>query len=254
MNDRPVQFTMREVRRAAASPLLWAALAGTSLVLGLVGPFGTFDGLSLPSRLAYWAVIVTTTYFASFASVNFLEALLFRRRPGPLGFAMLGALGGPAIAFLVWLINGIVLGWDAIGYVPLLVYVSIIAAVASGLIAFFSTHMAPGQVRAPPRPRLFERLPPALRGRKLLYLSMQDHYVEVVTDAGSHLLLMRLSDAIGEADGLDGLQIHRSHWVAREAVAGQVRHKDRLFLRMSNGAELPVSRNRLRDVRQAGLA
>ena len=44
------------------------------------------------------------------------------------------------------------------------------------------------------------------------------NYVEVWTERGTHLVLMRLSDAIRETAGENGLQIHRSHWVALGAV------------------------------------
>jgi len=102
-----------------------------------------------------------------------------------------------------------------------------------------------------PGERLLRRLLPEKRGT-VLYMSMQDHYVEVVTDKGSELGLMRFSDAMEELDGADGLQIHRSHWVSREAIAGWRREKGKLVLEMPDGAELPVSRSYAKAVRAAG--
>ena len=64
---------------------------------------------------------------------------------------------------------------------------------------------------------------------------------------------MRFADAIRETDGVNGLQIHRSHWVALDAVAGTHRHNGRLFLAMQDGTRLPVSRSRAEEVRGAGL-
>ena len=52
----------------------------------------------------------------------------------------------------------------------------------------------------------------------LLALSVEDHYVDIVTDKGKTLVLMRLADAMKETGSVAGLQIHRSHWVARGAV------------------------------------
>jgi hypothetical protein len=46
----------------------------------------------------------------------------------------------------------------------------------------------------------------------LLCLQMQDHYVSVHWTSGTDLLLLRLRDAIEEADGGEGLQVHRSWW------------------------------------------
>lgn len=88
---------------------------------------------------------------------------------------------------------------------------------------------------------------------KLLALSVADHYVDIVTDRGKALVLMRFADAIRETGGVAGLQIHRSHWVAREAVVRSHRAGGKLLLELSNGLRLPVSRSFLPEVREAGL-
>lgn len=67
---------------------------------------------------------------------------------------------------------------------------------------------------------LLRRLPPDLRGA-LIRLSMNDHYVEVETAKGATLVLLRFADALNELGDADGLQVHRSHWVARTAVKGR---------------------------------
>lgn len=83
---------------------------------------------------------------------------------------------------------------------------------------------------------------------------MEDHYVRVFTDAGESLVLLRLSDAIAEVQEVPGLQIHRSHWIARAAVARMERLPDgRLRLHLVNGSVLPVSRTFAKQVREAGL-
>ncbi|MEE3101020.1 MAG: LytTR family DNA-binding domain-containing protein, partial [Pseudomonadota bacterium] len=100
-------------------------------------------------------------------------------------------------------------------------------------------------------PRLLQRLSPARRA-PLLRLTMNDHYVSVATEAGDELLLMRLGDAMDEAWPEEGLRVHRSHWVARRAVAEVKRDGDRALLRLTNGEEIPVSRARMRELRAAG--
>ena len=64
---------------------------------------------------------------------------------------------------------------------------------------------------------------------------------------------MRLADAIREAEPVEGLQIHRSHWVAIAAVARAVRRDGKLFLELTNGLRLPVSRGAQPAVKAAGL-
>jgi len=64
---------------------------------------------------------------------------------------------------------------------------------------------------------------------------------------------MRLADAMRETGAIPGLQIHRSHWVARDAVVRTHRADGKLLLELSNGMRLPVSRGFLPQVREAGL-
>lgn len=67
------------------------------------------------------------------------------------------------------------------------------------------------------------------------------------------MVLLRLSDAIREVGNTDGLQVHRSHWVAKSAVTKAERTGDRALLSMSHGPDIPVSRSNLPKLRDAGL-
>jgi len=100
---------------------------------------------------------------------------------------------------------------------------------------------------------LFQRRLPLEKRGCLIRLEAQDHYLNVVTKAGSALLLMRLQDAVEALAGLQGLQVHRSHWVALSAVAAHRRDKGRDFLVLTNGDEVPISRSFRPDVKAAGL-
>ena len=104
----------------------------------------------------------------------------------------------------------------------------------------------PGPAEAPAPPRLSDRLPPELRGAPILSLSMQDHYVEVMTAAGPHLLLMRLSDAVDLLDGVPGARVHRSHWVSARALSALEREGRRHAAVLRDGRRLPVSQSYLR--------
>lgn len=258
MNDTPLQSTKRETQGLLRSPLFWTGIAAASVLLGLTGPFGTFAGLGLPARLAYWAVTVFVTYLAAAAIVGRLAVLVpFAGLPTPLAYAIYGAVAGVPVAILVWGINFAVFGRDGAIDLPVLVaYTMVIAAVVSAVVTIFFLRFeqapaAPGP--QPARPRILDRLPPQLRG-ELSHLSVQDHYVEVRTDRGGRLVLMRLADAIAETGGAEGLQVHRSHWVALNQVAATHRRGGRLVLTMRDGTEVPVSRTYVSAARAAGLS
>ena len=99
------------------------------------------------------------------------------------------------------------------------------------------------------QPRFLDRLPAAL-GHDVMYLKVRSHYVNVVTTAGSGALLMRFADAVAEL-GDQGMQVHRSYWVARRHVVGIERRAERTVLLLTGGAEVPVSRTYLAAVREA---
>lgn len=99
--------------------------------------------------------------------------------------------------------------------------------------------------------RLARRLPLSLGG-EICALQAEDHYVRVFTPRGSHLIHMRLSDAIAELDGQEGLQVHRSWWVARSgAVAGRLKGRQPKLL-LANGVEAPVARKAAPKLKEAG--
>lgn len=95
----------------------------------------------------------------------------------------------------------------------------------------------------------FRSLKPGI-GRRLVSLSMHDHYLEVVTDAGKDMILKRMGDAVAELSDYPGLQIHRSHWVALDAVNGLERENGKIQAVLRDGRKLPVSRAKATELKQ----
>lgn len=104
---------------------------------------------------------------------------------------------------------------------------------------------------ASPPARFLARIPARL-GRDLIALEMEDHYLRIHTRLGSDLILMRMRDAVAELDGMDGLQVHRSWWVARSAVERVDRDGKTMTLTLANSRAVPVARDRQGEVRAAG--
>ncbi len=78
-------------------------------------------------------------------------------------------------------------------------------------------------------------------GTQLISVSIQDHYVEVVTKLGREMIYLSFSEAMDELEKYPGLQIHRSHWIAEETFVDIVREGRSTFARTSDGRKLPVS-------------
>ncbi len=107
---------------------------------------------------------------------------------------------------------------------------------------------------APPKARgnddnhklFINRLPVEKQGA-LLSLQAADHYVEVTTDKGTALLLMRMQDAIELLGDDVGVQIHRSHWVSHHAIKRIIRQAHHYQLELNDGTMRPISRRYLKN-------
>ncbi|MDQ1155378.1 LytTR family DNA-binding domain-containing protein [Brevundimonas sp. SORGH_AS_0993] len=98
----------------------------------------------------------------------------------------------------------------------------------------------------------FPRNPSARLDHDLISLQMEDHYVRVHTARGSRLVLMPLSQAVAGLQGVEGMQTHRSGWVARAAIVGVVEEGRNLRLVLTGGLTAAVSRARVASLRAAG--
>lgn len=252
MNDSPLQSTLRELHGLSRDARFWTVLGIIAVIVGLVGPFGTYQALGLAPRLAYWGAVVLGTALTGTVLVGFVERVLRPRLHTYLAALLAGALAGPVLAAMVALINIVVFGPGVTGFD--LLTLGLYCTLISAAVTLISTILERPErtVAAPEAPALLERLPRPQRGR-LLHLSVADHYVDVTTDKGTTMVLIRLSDAIKETAPVAGLQVHRSHWVALDAVKRSTRQSGRPALELDDGRIVPVSRTYLDAVRAAGF-
>jgi hypothetical protein len=135
-------------------------------------------------------------------------------------------------------------------------FVLLISLAVTGLkMGFSQKQAAPAQPPAPtvaPASAFIDRLPIRLRTAIIYAVESEDHYLRVHTSSGQELILMRLADAVRELSGLDGLQTHRSWWVAKQGLADAARQNGKLVLKLKSGVDAPVSRTYAAAVREAG--
>ncbi|MBP0438820.1 LytTR family DNA-binding domain-containing protein [Tianweitania sediminis] len=268
MNGGALQFTLREWRDHFSEPLTWVIAGLVGSVLGLAGPFGTYHDFSPVELIAYWLAVTVSTYavglFFVALVINWGQARNWPNAP----CVLLGGLAaGPPVTLVVLAVNAFAYGFGHQGTMRPLTLLGYCTAIALGVATAFTllrrkqpdllssaTEPVTGKSEAAPAalPRILQRLPHPQRGR-LLALSVQDHYTQVVTDRGKPLVLIRLSDAISETAGVEGLQIHPSHWVAAHAVKRVLSRDGRMELELENGDVLPVSRSYAPAVRKAGF-
>ncbi len=225
----------------------------------LVGPFGT-GGAPFWTSLAYWLGLMTAgTVLANIVVRVAVRLDLFERRPW-LWALLVTVVMTPPQTVVVWAASGLVFMGGLrpdrlLGYGPpvLLVTLAMLAITVLTQRVPLQTHARPGAApNAPPTALFLERLPPKLRGGDLHAVQAEDHYLRLHTSRGQDIILMRLTDALGELEGLEGAQVHRSWWVARDAVVGAERGNGRASLTLKTGAVAPVSRTYAQALRAAG--
>lgn len=234
-----------------------AIAAAAGAVLALTGAFHTINA-PFWVRLVYWVpVMLAGAVWGQACSLLIDRWIDMDERPWLAVAALTAAITGP-VSVLVWFVTGLVFEGDVypLSTLPFMVGpVLTITSVLSAINVFVSkaqpvqTHAAPSG-SAPSR--FPDRLPPKLRGAAIRAVQAEDHYLRVHTDRGSDLILMRLSDALEELEGLEGAQTHRSWWVARDAVREVARGDGRATLTLEGGIAAPVSRRYARALREAG--
>ena len=239
----------RLVTGEAARGVAIAAAAG--VFLALTKAFGGRTDLWL--RQTYWVVLMIA---AGLWAEICMRAV--RRLPGmtaslPARFLVSVLVIGLPLTVVVWGVTGWVFFGRAYGVdmLPALVWrVLLITAVMTAIAMAMERRTATTEAGDGP-PRFRDRLPPRLRGAVIHAVQAEDHYLRIHTDRGSDLILMRLSDAVAELQGLEGAQTHRSWWVARDAVRDVKRGDGRATLTLDGGLTVPVSRRHARALRQA---
>lgn len=243
-------------------------LVAIGLFLAVLNPFDSVTELPLPAAIGYWVSLIVYGGITGELIAWAIRRLLPRLPVG--GYiAILSVLMTATVYPAVWLAQVYVTRApiqleDAPRFV---LYILMISGAVVSVIVFGFRAMGrrsaildpyPGDATPPPPPpasvpaSFLDRLPVKFRTGELYAVSAEDHYLRVHTSLGEALILMRLGDAMKEVGALEGLQTHRSWWVAKQGLADVTRGNGKLVLKLKSGAEAPVSRTYAAAVKEKG--
>lgn len=229
-----------------------------SISVAVMGPFGTYGVMPFSSRFLFWMTVMALGIGVGTVIRAYVYGSLglkdFRR-----GSLLITVLVCTATCPPLYLLVKLVFAERMAGVPGFLEILLLVASLSLGVCALRLSFLrnvvlAAGQEVPPPiimpvvqplerrLPRLVQRMEPDLQG-KLWSISVRDHYVDVLTDRGQSSLLLRFGDAVAEAEPVEGAQVHRSHWVAWDAVEAVERDGLKVVLRLRSGQKVPVSRN-----------
>jgi len=249
-----------------------AICLGLGLIFAWLGVYNTGE-ISFPERVVYWTGLIALGY----GSAALVNPLVFERWmasahpalqiavvaclisvPITIGLIVIEYLSDGTLAEPAW-------WWIQFGYV---IVISVLLTAAGWAMDRLAKQAAaplsapqpqPADTRIAPAPApelaplaFADRLPPKFRVAEIHAVSAENHYLRVHTSAGEAMILMRLADAIRELAALQGMQTHRSWWVAKQGLAGAATGDGRVTLKLKSGAEAPVSRTYAKAVKDAG--
>ncbi len=249
-------------------------VAVLGVVIGLLAPFGMHK-IPVLTSVSYWVISCLVGFVIYLPCIHLSDIKLkhiIKRKWLRVGLGCIPAslLMSIAAAVLTWLFFDvrITLGWPFLENVARTSLIGGILTTATFFREVFEsqqeqlsqTEQQLNVAKLSPEIEIdlnyqefMTMLPLEYRGQ-LLCLQMSDHYLTVHTDKGRHTMLMRLKDAMVLLRDYDGMQTHRSWWVAHDAVVKIVKDGRKTHLILSNDLTVPVSRSFLVKVSAAGFA
>jgi len=235
-----------------------AILIAIGLLMGFLGPFGS-DHIPVVKAYVYWMICMVGGGLIGVVA----DELLSRRLPGVWRrVTVVSVLITPLVTLLVLTTQRLMFaqpfGWPP--YLKLLWQVLPILLAVMAVRALVWRRM-PVRVEtrtivAPPLPEaeaaFRRRLSAKRRGARLIAIEAHDHYLKVHTDAGEELITLRFADALEELALAHGWRVHRSWWVAADAVEAVNWRKGAGEMRLAGGLTAPVSRTYAPVLKAAG--
>lgn len=238
-------------------PARLAVVIAAGLLLGRLGPFGTFAELGSFERYAYWVGLTLLMWLQGVAILSLIAASLAARSWPRWVIVVIAALLAsiPTAFEVAWaeMLLRVERDLEPIDLLAIAGDVSLLSVPLLLLTHAWGPRQAAGKAVVPVDARagrLVTMMEPGRRG-ELLAVGSEDHYVRLYSVRADQLVAMRFADALDGLAHEDGLQVHRRWWVATTAVERIARDGDGLQLSLRNGLKVPVSRSFAQQVRKA---
>jgi hypothetical protein len=263
----------------------WAMLV-VAAIIGFLGPFGTYLEADFPARVWRWWIHMMGAYVLVRPSIFFWSAIALATSLPRRIMTFWGVVLSSLPLALVWNWGASVFFHALNGFAGILPFAFLSAVAVLGVVwwaRLVDDRLRGGKAlqkedanadgrdndhvpaplpdaaptvavvsRDPAAGRLGRRLPATFTG-PVLALQSEDHYVRVHGPAGSEMLFMRLRDAIAEMDGALGQQVHRSWWVANDAITSVKADGRNRTITLRNGQQAPVARESVARLERSGF-
>ena len=220
-------------------PLVLFTIFGFVSVLTISGTIGTQMDMNVLERMLYFGVVVLLPTVVGLALKICIDHVWPDLKPWKVAVAVSIGLTVVFAPILWQFLHASTSHWrDNITPVELM----FVNAFYVSMIVLLSGFFLRAQLHNRTRPRLFKRFENT-NVKQVNRVSVRNHYVDVFTDCGMETLLMRFGDAVDELEGISGEKVHRSHWVSYDAMERLETEGGKVFLLLTDGSKVPVSRS-----------
>lgn len=231
-------------------------LVAAGLFVGALGPFGSHN-FPWALKHGYW---LTTLVGGGVIGIGLDETLGRRITPSWRRVLLMTLAMTPLTALFVLAVAAILLGqwasFTGLGHLLWQVFAIALPVMAVRALVWRPARTLTRTVIEPPLPQaeasFRRRLSAKRRTARLIAVEAHDHYLRVHTDQGSELVTLRFADAMTELDKAHGYRVHRSWWVAAEAIEAVRWRRGAGEATLVGGLVVPVSRSMAPALREAG--
>ena len=261
MESTLFQATLRRWGEICTSRNFFLVFVAVVVCSAAIGPFGTYDRLTLVHRFGFWALAHSICWALGILCIVPIRLALERHGLQKfLSFVIAVVVAN----FVVGPVFVFILKWETANTISftddlqlLLAVVPFVALISYTIIVVIDRESSLPPLESDSRSEKTKTLPVwanseqcpiqqrlAVQNRGvLLAMVAQDHYIDVLTDKGHELILMRLSDAAELCSDADSLRVHRSAWISRPGIADVEKSGRSTKIILTNGNVLPVSRS-----------
>lgn len=235
-----------------------AMLTAVGLLMGFLAPFAS-ERLPVVGRYLHWMICMVGGGLIGIA----VDALLARlKASGWRRVLAVSLVMTPPVTLLVLVVQHLLAGgplsWPGFWVLLWQVWPISLALMAVRALVWRrrDARVETRTIIAPPLPQaeaaFRRRLSARRRAARLIAVEAHDHYLKVHTDAGAELITLRFADALGELTSAHGWRVHRSWWVAADAVEAVRWRRGAGELSLAGGLAAPVSRTYAPVLKEAG--
>ena len=235
-----------------------AILVAIGLLMGFLGPFSS-EHVPIVGRYIYWMICMVGGGLIGIVADEGLR----RRIPSLwIRTLLVVVLVTPVVTVHVFWTERLMFGghadWAVFRHLLLQVCPILLAVMAVRALVW---RQLPARIETrtlvvPPLPEaeaaFRQRLSAKRRSARLIAIEAHDHYLRVHTDAGAELITLRFADALDELARAHGWRVHRSWWVAADAVEEVRWRRGTGEIRLVGGLTAPVSRTHGPVLKAAG--